>query len=109
MEVKVEKGQFKWKVLNLLFWGFVALTFPTILFAFNFFIDNLPIFITGGVIASIFFNICIFLQKNWPIDRRVQAALYTTICLYVYFYKKIGLLTEECRPPYILQFALYSR
>ncbi len=25
MEVKLEKGQFKWKVLNLLFWGFVAI------------------------------------------------------------------------------------
>ncbi len=35
----------------------------------------------SGAIVSIPISVCIFLQKNWPIDRRVQAALYTTICL----------------------------
>ncbi len=87
MKVRVEKGQFRWKLLNLVFWCFMGLSLPTFPFllvslsSFNFFIANYTIFMIAGAIASIFINICIFLQKNWPIGRRVQSALYTTICL----------------------------
>ncbi len=68
MEIRVEKGQLKWKVLNRLFWGFVTLMFPVALYISPQSLHFIA-FMMSGAIVSIPISVCIFLQKNWPIDR----------------------------------------
>ncbi len=36
MEIRVEKGQFRWKLLNFVFWGLVLIMLPLVFFIMPF-------------------------------------------------------------------------
>ncbi len=92
MEMKLEKGQLRWKLLVFMFSACTALIYPIIFFcldnvksitgehsALDIFVESIVYGVPVSTLAVIPVCICVLLQKNWPLKVKLRAILIVTI------------------------------
>ncbi len=119
MEIKVEKGQFRWKLLVFVFFVCTALIYPVAQYLYDKppitaiiknmseFNKDIVIGVFCAILATIPVGICVFLQKTWPFLEKIRITLFILLCFVLMPQKFLWAIFSYFPGPFILLYPFF--